>query len=140
MFSNASWPVSLNSGALRQDVTPVNPLGGVDGFVKASAHGGGEDICGSGALDRQDGRATGVVWEGTRGLLLGLGTGVGGGVSPAAHTGQEECRTISQPGYLEIVFSAGDDSGTSAMSEISVTAMMAMAGELSPSTWGRSNP
>ena len=39
VFSNASWPVSSNSGVLRQDVTPVNPLGGVDGFVKASACG-----------------------------------------------------------------------------------------------------
>ena len=137
---NASWPVSSNSGALRQDVTPVNPLGGVDGFVKASAHGGGEDIGGGRALDGQDGQATGAVWEGTQGLLLGLGTGVGGGVSPAVHTSQEECRTVSQPGYLAIVLGAGDASGMSAMSEISVTAAMAMAGEPSPTSWGRSNP
>ena len=84
----------LKFGHLRQDVTPVNPLGGVDGFVKASAHGGGEDIGGGRALDGQDGWATGVVWEGTRGLLLGLGTGVGGGVSPAVHTwsgGMQDC-------------------------------------------------
>ena len=56
ILSNASWPVSLNLGTLRQDVTSVNPLGGVDGFVKASAHGGGEDVGGSGALDGQDGQ------------------------------------------------------------------------------------
>ena len=83
---------------------------------------------------------TGVVLEGTQGLLLGLGTGVGGGVSPAAYTGQEECRTVSQPGYLEMVFGAGDASGMSAMSEISVTAMTVMAGELSPCSLGRSSP
>ena len=128
-------------GTLRQDVTPVNPLGGVDGFVKASACGGGEDVGSSRSF-----RWTG--WDGQlgqygkvhRGLLLGLGTGVGGGVSPAVHISQEECRTVSQPGYLEIVFGAGDASGMSAMSEISVTATMAMAGEPSPSSWGRSNP
>ena len=97
-------------------------------------------VGGSRALDGQDGQVTGAVWEGTQGLFLGLGTGVGGGVSPAAYTGQEECRTVSQPGYLEIVFGAGDASGMSAMSEISVTAPMAMAGEPSPFSWGRSNP
>ena len=136
---NASWPVSSNLGALRQDITSVNPLGGVDGFVKANAHGGGEDVGSSGALDGQDGWATGAVWGGTRGLLLGLGTGVGGGVSPVAYTSREVCRTVSQPGYLEMVFGAGDASGMSAMSEISVTANTAMAGEPSPSSLGRLN-
>ena len=93
-------------------------------------------------MDRMDGQLGwyGKVWEGTQGLLLGLGTGVGGGVSPAVYTGREECRTVYQPGYLEIVFGAGDASGMSAMLEIPVTAMTAMAGELSPFSWGRSNP
>ena len=57
MLLNASWPVSSNLGALRQDVTSANPLRGVDGFVKASACGGGEDVGSGRALDGQDGQA-----------------------------------------------------------------------------------
>ena len=76
-------------------MTSVNPLGEVDDFVKASACGGGEDVGSSRALDGQDGWVTGAVRRSTQGLLFGLGTGVGRGVSPAVYTGWEECRTVS---------------------------------------------
>ena len=57
--------ISMNLGTLRQDVTSVHPLGGVDGLTKASAFDGGEDIGAGRVLKRQDGRAAGAVWEST---------------------------------------------------------------------------
>ena len=107
-LTGISLPISTNSGTLRQDVTSVNPLGGVGGLTKASAFDGGEDVSTGGVLNRQDGRATGAVCKSTWDLPLGLGTEVGGGVSPATCTGWEGCRTISQPAYLEATCSAGD--------------------------------
>ena len=86
VLSNASWSVSLNSDALRQDITSANPLGVVGGFDKASAHGEGEDVGSGRALGGQDGWVTVAVQESSQDFLLGLGTGVGGGISPAMYT------------------------------------------------------
>ena len=60
-----SLSISTNSGTLRQDVTSVNPLGGVGGLTKASAFDGGEDVGTGGVLNRQDGRAAGAVRKST---------------------------------------------------------------------------
>ena len=134
-----SLPISMNLGTLRQDVTLVNPLGGVGGLAKASAIDGGEDVGTSRVLNRQDGRVTGAVCKSTQDLPLGLGMEVGRGVSPAMCTGWEGCRTVSQPAYLEAACSAGYASGMSVMSAILVMAAAAMTGGL-PSSLGRSNP
>ena len=126
-------------GALRQDVTSVNPLGGVGGLTKASAFDGGEDIGAGGVLNRQDGRAAGAVHESTRDLPFGLGMEVGGGISPVMCTGWEGCRIISQLAYLDAASGARDTSGMSVMSSISVMAAAVMMGWV-PSSSGRSNP
>ena len=131
--------MSMNSGALRQDVTSVNPLGGVGGLTKANAFDRGEDIGAGRVLNRQDGRVASAVHESTQDLPFGLGTEVGGGISPAMCTGQEGCRTISQPAYLDTAHGAGDASGMSVIFSISVTAAAATTGWASSSS-GRSNP
>ena len=106
----------------------VNPWGGVGGLTKANALDGGENVGGNGVLDRQVGKATGVFRDSTQDLPLGLGAGVGGGVSPAANTGHEGCRTISQLAYIEAVSGAGDASRVSVTSGILVMAAMATVG------------
>ena len=116
-----------------------NPLGGVGGLTKASAFDRGEDICTSGVLNRQDGRVAGAVRESTRDLPFGLGTEVGGGVSLSMYTGREGCRIVPQLAYLDAASGAGDASGMSVMSSISVTAAAATMG-WAPSSSGRSNP
>ena len=131
--------ISTNSGTLRQDVTSVNPLGGVGGLTKANAFDGGEDIGTSRVLNRQDGRVARAVRESTQDLPFGLGTKVGGGISLVTCTGWEGCRTVSQPAYLDATHGAGDASGMSVMFSISVTAAAAMTGWASSSS-GRSNP
>ena len=93
--------ISTNSGTLRQDVTSVNPLGGVGGLTKASAFDGGEDIGTSGVLNRQDGRAAGAVCESTQDLPFGLGMEVGRGISLVTCTDREGCRIIPQLAYLD---------------------------------------
>ena len=138
-LTGISLSISMNSGALRQDVTSVNPLGGVGGLTKAIAFDGGEDVGTGRVLNRPDGRATGVVRESTQDLPLGLGMEVGGGVSLVTCTGQEGCRTISQLACLEATCSAGNASGMSVMSAILVTAAAATTGG-PPSSSGRSNP
>ena len=131
--------ISMNLGALRQDVTSVNPLGGVGGLTKANAFDGGEDIGTSRVPNRQDGRVARAVRESTQDLPFGLGMEVGRGVSPVMCTGWEGCRTISQLAYLDATRSAGDDPGMSVMFSISVTAAaVTMGWASSPS--GRSNP
>ena len=131
--------ISTNLGALRQDVISVNPLGGVGGLTKASAFDGGEDVGASRVLNRQDGRVAGAVCEISRDLPFGLGMEVGGGISPVMCTGQEGCRIVPQLAYLDATSRAGDTSGMSVMSSISVMAAAAMMGWV-PSSLGRSNP
>ena len=128
--------ISMNSGALRQDVTSVNPLGGL---TKASAFDGGEDISAGGVLNRQDGRAAGALHKSTRDLPFGLDTEVSGGISPAMCTGWEGCRIVPQLAYLDATSGAGDTSGMSVVSSISVTAAAAVTGWV-PFSSGRSNP
>ena len=131
--------ISMNSGTLRQDVTSVNPVGGVGGLTKANAFDRGEDVGTGGVPNRQNGRAAGAVCESTRDLPFGLGTEVGRGISLATCTGWEGCRTISQLAYLDAIHSARDASGMSVMFSISVTAAAVMMGWASSSS-GRSNP
>ena len=131
--------ISTNLGTLRQDVTSVNPVGGVGGLTKANAFDGGEDIGVGRVPNRQDGRAAGGVCKSTRDLPFGLGMEVGGGISPAMCTGWEGCRTISQLAYLDTARSARDASGMSVMFSISVMAAAAVTGWASSSS-GRSNP
>ena len=131
--------ISTNSGTLRQDVTSVNPLGGVGGLTKASAFDRGEDISTGRVLNRQDGRVAGAVCKSTRDLPFGLGMEVGGGISPAMCTGWEGCRIIPQLAYLDAASRAGDASGMSVMSSISVMAAAVTTG-WAPSSSGRSNP
>ena len=134
-----SLSISMNSGALRQDVTSVNPLGGVGGLTKASTSDRGEDIGAGRVLNRQDGRAAGAVCESTRDLPFGLGMEVSGGISLVTCTGWEGCRIIPQLAYLDAASRARDASGMSVVSSISVTAAAAMTG-WAPSSSGRSNP
>ena len=134
-----SLSISTNSGTLRQDVTSVNPLGGVGGLTKASAFDAGKEIGTSGVLNRQDGRAARAVRESTRDLPFGLGMEVGRGVSPVMCTGWEGCRIISQLAYLDATSRAEDASGMSVMSSISVMAAAVTTG-WAPSSLGRSNP
>ena len=63
--TDISLLICMISGALRQDVTSVNPLGGVGGLTKANAFDRGEDTGTSGVLNRQDGRAAGAVRKST---------------------------------------------------------------------------
>ena len=131
--------ISMNSGALRQDDTSVNPLGGVGALTKANAFDGGEDIGAGRVPNRQDGRAARAVCESTRDLPFGLGTKVGGGISLATCTGWEGCRTVSQLAYLDATHSARDASGMSVMFSILVMAAAVTMGWAS-SSLGRSNP
>ena len=124
---------------LRQDVTSVNPLGGVGGLTKAIAFDGGEDVSTSRVLNRQDGRTARAVRKSSQDLPFGLGMEVGGGISLVMCTGQVGCRIVPQPAYLDDASRAGDTSGMSVMSSISVMAAAAMMG-WAPSSLGRSNP
>ena len=138
-LTGISLPISMNSDALRQDVTLVNPLGGVGGLTKTNAFDRGEDIGASGVLNRQDGRAARAVRKSTQDLPFGLGTEVGEGISLVMCTGQEGCRTISQLAYLDAAHGARDASGMSVMFSILVTAAAVTMGWAS-SSLGRSNP
>ena len=131
--------ISMNLGALRQDVTSVNPLGGVGGLTKANAFDRGEDIGTGGVLNRQDGRAARVVRESTRDLPFGLGTEVRQGhFSSNVHwLGGMQNRFPTS--IFRCHCSAGDASGMSVMFSISVTAAAATTGWASSSS-GRSNP
>ena len=138
-LTGISLSIFTNLGTLRQDVTLVNPLGGVGGLTKGSAFDGGEDIGAGRVLNRQDGRAAGAVHESTQDLPFGLGMEVGGGISLVMCTGWEGCRIIPQLAYLDAASRARDISGMSVMSSISVMAAAAMMGWV-PSSLGRSNP
>ena len=94
--TGASWLTSASSGISKQAMTPAKPQGGEGGCTSANALVEGGGAGSEGVLGKQIGDLTGVIWENGWDLPLGLDSLVGGGVSPAATTGQDGCSTLFQ--------------------------------------------
>ena len=106
----ASRATSTSSGVHRQVVTPAKPCSRVGGHRSANACTGEEGLGGMEVLSGEARGFTGTVWGGWIDPTFGLEALDGWGISPAATTGWNGCRTFSHPKNFGPLLS-GVDSG-----------------------------
>ena len=101
--------LSGDSSFFKQAITPRKPQVGIVGQMTSSSHAGKEGFGGVGVLCRVarvlDGLAWGIC---TTHPSLSLGPFSGWGISPAATTGLDRCKTFSHPRNIgALLFPAG---------------------------------
>ena len=100
----ASRATSTSSGVCRQTVTLAKPHDRIGGHMSANACTVEEGLGGVGVFSGEARGFTGTVWGSWIDPTFGLKALDGWGISPAATTGQDGCRTFSHPKTLGLSF------------------------------------
>ena len=93
----SSRATSTSSGICRHAVTPAKLCGRVGSCMRANACTGEEGLGGVGVFGWETGGCMGIIWESWLDPTFGFEVLDGWGISPAATTGQDGCRTFSHP-------------------------------------------